>query len=145
MEARYRAYLADAVKRVGHGSTTGSHDLERVGQGVFRKGWLGVVPRDMIPARRPNSFLVCNLDTSRQSGTHWVCRYVDGRGKAAWHDPLGHTGVAQAGALREQLGAVSEWTEDDAEQGANEDNCGQRCLAALMTGGQLGEKAFLLL
>ena len=24
------------------------------------------------------------MDTSRQSGSHWVCRYVDGRGKAAY-------------------------------------------------------------
>ena len=144
MEARYRAYLADAVKRVGHGSTTGSHDLERVGQGVFRKGWLGVVPRDMIPARRPSSYLICNLDTSRGPGTHWVCRYVDGRGKAAWHDPLGHTGVAQAGALREQLGSV-EWTDDDAEQKQSEDNCGQRCLAALMAAKAGGMVDFMAL
>ena len=144
MQAQYSANLRDAVRRIGHGRTTSSHELERVGQGLFKHGWQGVVPRDRIPARKPNTYLICNLDQSgKQKLFHWVCRYVDSEGTVAWHDPLGKGGKAQRQPLVRQVN--SRWTEDDAEQGVTEDNCGQRCLAALMIAKQCGMEAFLAL
>jgi hypothetical protein len=137
--------LRDAIKRIGHGRTTNSHELERVGQGLFQRKWLGVVPRDKIPPRKPDSYLICNLDDSgTQTLYHWVCRYVTPQGKAIWHDPLGRDGEEQASALIQQLRNV-QWTEDDPEQDSEEDNCGQRCLAALRIAKELGAKAFLSL
>ena len=101
----------------------------------------------MIPARKPDSYLICNLDKSHggggTGGTHWVCRYVTPQGKALWHDPLGKDGAQQASALVQQVSA--QWTEDDAEQAESEDNCGQRCLAALRIAKEMGPSAFLLL
>ena len=138
------------MKRIGHGRTTNSHELERVGQGLFKRGWQGNVPRDMIPPATPNSYLICNLDKSgKQKLFHWVCRYVCGDGTIAWHDPLGSAGIAQAQPLRRQLRGKM-WTDDDnirdpSHQGNSQDNCGQRCLAALMIGKQFGMDDFLLL
>jgi hypothetical protein len=131
--------MRDAVRRIGHGRTTSSHELERVGQGLFKHGWQGVVPRDRIPAAKTGGYLICNLQTSQQGGSHWVCR-----AGSIWHDPLGAPGVAQAMKLRQQLGPVT-WTDMDAEQRESEDNCGQRCIAALMLAKQCGMQAFLLL
>jgi hypothetical protein len=112
---------------------------------MFKSKWLGVVPRDRIPPRKPDSYLICNLDDSgKQTLFHWVCRYVTPQGKAIWHDPLGHDGEEQASALIQQLSGV-EWTEDDAEQDSKEDNCGQRCLAALRIAKDMGTDAFLSL
>ena len=148
--AQYSTNLRDAVKRIGHGRTTNSHELERVGQGLFKRGWQGVVPRDMIPAAKQNSYLICNLDRSgKQKLFHWVCRYVDSDGEIAWHDPLGTAGIAQAQPLRQQLRG-KQWTDDHntrdaSHQGDSQDNCGQRCLAALMIGQQSGMDNFLLL
>jgi hypothetical protein len=89
--------------------------------------------------------LICNLDDSgKQTLFHWVCRYVTPQGKAIWHDPLGSSGEEQASALINQLSGV-EWTEDDPEQSDHEDNCGQRCLAALRIAKDMGAKAFLSL
>ena len=113
---------------------------------MFGKNFLGVVPRDRIPGRTKHSFLICNLDEadSERGGSHWVCRYVTRQGKVLWHDPLGVEGAEQAEPLVDQLSGV-QWTEDDAEQHPDEDNCGQRCLAALRIAKEMGPDAFLSL
>ena len=150
MQVQYQLNLRDAVKRIGHGRTTNSHELERVGQGLFKQGWQGIVPRDRIPHAKPNTYLICNLDKSgKQKLFHWVCRYVSGDSTIAWHDPLGSAGIAQAQPLRRQLRG-KHWTDDHntrdaSHQGDSQDNCGQRCLAALMIGKQFGMNDFLLL
>ena len=112
LQAQYQVNLRDAVKRIGHGRTTYSHELERVGQGLFKQGWQGVVPRDMIPPAKQNTFLISNLDKrGKQKLFHWVCRYVDSDGTIAWHDPLGSAGIAQPQQLRRQLRG-KQWTDD---------------------------------
>ena len=70
-------------------------------------------------------------------GTHWVCRC-----HGVWHDPLGSSGAAQRVQFERRV--QGRWTDQDIEQ-PDDNSCGQRCLAALMTGRQLGEQAFLLL
>ena len=70
---------------------------------------MGVVPRDMIPDAKQNSYLICNLDKSgKQKIFHWVCRYVDSDGEIAWHDPLGTAGIAQA---------ESDWSDHSSDDG----------------------------
>ena len=104
--------------------------------GVKLLGTIAVVAADEIPPK--TRFVIANLDDRGQPGSHWVCRY-DG----VWHDPLGTDGRTQRAAFVRRVG--SQWTDDDAEQARREDNCGQRCLAALMTGKQLDREAFRLL
>jgi len=82
--------------------------------------------------------LIANLDERSQPGTHWVCRY-----NGVWHDPLGSNGTGQRKGFERRV--QGSWTEDDPEQRRDEDNCGQRCLAALMVGVQLGDEGFALL
>ena len=73
---------------IGHDNTTSSLELDEVGKKLFGKRWLGVVPSDRVPPRRPDSYLIANLHTAAMPGLHWVCRYVDEHGNSAWHDPL---------------------------------------------------------
>jgi hypothetical protein len=123
-----------ARRAVGHDRTTNADALRRAG--VKLLGSIAVVAADEIPTDA--TFVIANLDERGQPGSHWVCRY-DG----LWHDPLGSGGRKQRAAFVRRVG--SQWTDDDAEQARREDNCGQRCIAALMTGKQLGRHAFKLL
>ena len=119
---------------MGHDRTTSADALRRAG--VKLLGTIAVVAADEIPPK--TRFVIANLDDRGQPGSHWVCRY-DG----VWHDPLGTDGRTQRAAFVRRVG--SQRTDDDAEQARREDNCGQRCIAALMTGKQLGRHAFKLL
>jgi hypothetical protein len=116
---------------------------------MFKSKWLGVVPRDRIPPRKKDSYLICNLDDSgKQTIFHWVCRYVTPKGEALWHDPLGESGADQASQLVRQVRAL--WTDEDnfddpSHQADAEDNCGQRCLAALRVAKEMGPDAFMSL
>jgi hypothetical protein len=141
--------LKDAIKRIGHAGTTNSHELDRVGADMFKGKFLGIVPRDRIPPRKKDSYLIANLDDSgKQSIYHWVCRYVTPKGEALWHDPLGESGADQASQLVKQVRAL--WTDEDnfddpSHQADAEDNCGQRCLAALRVAKKMGVDAFMSL
>jgi hypothetical protein len=90
-----------------------------------------------------------HLDTSgKQTIFHWVSRYITNEGDALWHDPLGESGAEQASELVKQVRAL--WTDDDnfqdpSHQADAEDNCGQRCLAALRIAKEMGSAAFMSL
>jgi hypothetical protein len=43
---------------IGHNDTTSSLELDEVGRKLFGKRWLGVVPSDRVPPRRPDSYLI---------------------------------------------------------------------------------------
>eukprot|EP01047_Picozoa_sp_COSAG01_P025527 COSAG01_NODE_1616_length_9720_cov_16.818314_8_plen_139_part_00 len=137
------------IQRIGHADTTNSQELDRVGRDLFKTKWLAVVPRDKVPARKKDSYLICNLDDSgKQTIFHWVCRYVTKEGEALWHDPLGESGADQASELVKQVRAL--WTDEDnfddpSHQADAEDNCGQRCLAALRIAKEMGPDAYMSL
>ena len=132
---------------IGHDDTTSSLELDKAGKKLFGKRWLGVVPSDRVPPRRPDSYLIANLHTAAMPGLHWVCRYVDSDGNSAWHDPLARLGQAQ----RQRHGFerhVRRWTAEDPaphDQEASEDNCGQRCLAALSVAKSGGFQSYVML
>ena len=132
---------------IGHGDTTSSLELDAAGKKLFGSRWLGVVPSDRVPSRRPDSYIIANLHTSTMPGLHWVCRYVDKAGNSAWHDPLAALGQAQ----RKRHGFerhVRQWTDEGEaahDQAPSEDNCGQRCMAALCVAQRGGFKSYVLL
>lgn len=54
------------------------------------KSFKGTFPRDMLP--RPKTFpfsAVCNLDTSTESGSHWVALYIGKDGIGYYMDSYG--------------------------------------------------------
>ena len=70
------------------------------------------------------------------------------KGEVRWHDPLGESGADQASELVKQVRAL--WTDEDnfedpSHQADAEDNCGQRCLAALRIAMEMGPDAYMLL
>ena len=80
------------------------------------------MPSNRIPAGKPDSFLIANLqaDAPGNPGSHWVHRYTNEDGISAWHDPLGTHGIEQRARFEQH---VNQWTDDDPEQGATTWKC----------------------
>ncbi len=87
--------------------------------------FLGCYTRDMIPKNmKATQCCICNTDTSRQAGTHWVAligqRYI--------YDSYNRT-LGGSFKNRKSLGnGVADQSDSLKHQ---ESNCGQRCIAAL--------------
>jgi len=95
---------------VGHAHTTGSIQLNQVGEKLFGELWDGALGRNEVQQKYKGGVALVNMDKKQYgqaSGTHWVCLV-----KGHFYDPLMPNGK-----------------EMDIEQGDNEQNCGQRCLA----------------
>lgn len=57
---------------------------------VLRRNFLGIFPSDMLPTQIPlPSSLIANLDTSKESGSHWVCFYFPQHGLPEYMDSYG--------------------------------------------------------
>ncbi len=120
-------------------------ELDKVGKKLFGKRWLGVVPSDRVPPRRPDPYFIANLHTAVMPGLHWVCSYVDSDGNSAWHDPLARLGQAQR-RHHDFERHVRQWTDEESaphDQEASENNCGQRCLVALSVAKSGGFKSYV--
>ncbi len=95
---------------LGHAHTTGSIELNRAGEKLFGDLWDGALGRNQVQQKYKGGVALVNMDKKQYgqaSGTHWIC-LVNGH----YYDPLLPNGI-----------------EMDIEQGDNEQNCGQRCLA----------------
>ena len=58
--------------------------------GILKYKYLGSFPADMIPEIIPhNTFFICNTDTSKRPGVHWVM-VANCRGKFFFGDSLGN-------------------------------------------------------
>ena len=96
-----------------HGHTTGSLELNQVGEKLFGNLWNGALGRNEVRQKYKGGVALVNMDKKQYgqaSGTHWIC-LVQGH----YYDPLLPNGE-----------------EMDIEQGDNEQNCGQRCVAYAM-------------
>lgn len=59
--------------------------------GNLRYKYLGSYPADLIPELIPNNtFLICNTDTSKRPGTHWVM-IANKEGRLFFGDSLGNS------------------------------------------------------
>ena len=127
---------------LGRGSTTaGELDTAAVKLGISR--FRGTWPADKCPKLSVSSSCILNTDTSGMAGTHWVALYTT-PSRILAYDSFGRRvkGLAPSFkrlSLRRQL--VD--TEYDAEQRFIEENCGQRCLAWILTAQQKGAAAAL--
>ena len=117
----YSGYLAEIEKSMGSGMTY-NDTLEKKGKSLFGPLFLGVYPKDKIPGLISRQSCIFNLDTSGQKGSHWCAMYKQGSRRYVY-DSFG----------RQVLGSGTSYTDPDAEQTDAEKNCGQRCIAWLLT------------
>ena len=98
----------------------------------------GVYMRDELPkteARRRECAIV-NFNTSRESGSHWVCYYKDGREQRIYFDSFGQITPIE---IQKHLKTKSEFANDtaviqrntDIVQAVNTRVCGHLCLFVL--------------
>ena len=59
---------------------------------IARRFFRGVFPKDKLPINvnhsQPGAFVI-NTDSSDGAGKHWVCLYLNGKGKAEYMDSFG--------------------------------------------------------
>ena len=127
MEQKYNKLLKDFEHVLGNG-TTYSNDLDAVGKKLFGKRFRGVFSSDTIPVLKNGDLLLANLDSSLESGSHWVA-IAKKAGKVYFYDSFGRPYDEIMPSIKGM--GVNEQKELDAEQKVAENNCGQRSLAWL--------------
>ena len=104
---------------------TGEYELKSCGRKLFGKSFRGVFASDEIPRTfKSRQSAIVNLDPRSSGGSHWIAMVAHQDQDNIVNDSFGRD------VLADQLPGV-QYTEDDAEQGFYENNCGQRCLAWL--------------
>ena len=126
----YHKKLKAEEKRLGEGLTY-EDDLRNRGKTLFGAKFNGVYAAD--ESRPFSGYSIINLDNSNEPGSHWVAEANN-----LIYDSFGRDGIL-SGSGRTQ------YTDPDAEQEVQEDNCGQRCIAWLRVYHEMGEKAAKLI
>ena len=129
-DKHYEAFLKDVERVIGHSDVTFSTTLHDLCVYLFQHKFMGVFAKDRLP-RQIKGYAIANLDSSDEPGSHWVAI-----GDNVIYDSFGRSLKGFGSRVR---------TEEDAEQGMLESNCGQRCIAWLLVFDNFGiEEAKLI-
>ena len=128
----YDRYVTMICEKMGDDITYENELKTMVKQLPFKGKFKGVHPRDKmekiiknIKNKKSNDqYHIFNLDTRAQGGSHW-CGCVISKGIAHIYDSFGRKIHVKKPAKHSDLG--------DREQDVAENNCGQRCVAWLLT------------
>ena len=111
--------------------TTYLDQLTEIGKANFGSKYHGTYSSDQIPKLQPHQCCILNLDKSTESGSHWIA-LARGSGKQCYvYDSFGRRGVTLIPSLKWQMPGRVIDSDNDAEQGVTEVNCGARCIAWL--------------
>ena len=80
---------------------------------------------------KTKTYAIVNLDDSTQVGSHWVA-IVKEKNKTYIYDSFGRKTYKILPELVQSGNGIIKETENDAEQGKEMEDCGQRSLASLM-------------
>ena len=130
-DSRYQRLLWDVVVPETSNTTTFARDLLRFGRTLFGTAFHGVYMRDEVPRfgrRRP--YAILNLDASHKNGSHWIALAFLRPKQLLVYDSFGSLHDMPEEILAKYPKSIP--TDPDAEQRADEKNCGQRCLAWLL-------------
>jgi len=133
----YKIILKQIQKILGN-STTDNIQLNEICNDLFKSKWLGCCSIDTIQDKK--GYQIINLDLSNGPGTHWIGSVNDGE-QTIIYDSFGDLNQLPRNKYIRILNP--KFTEDDKEQGLNESNCGQRCVAWLMVYDLLGKDVAL--
>jgi len=121
--------LSVIEQQLGKGSTN-NKQLDRYGKSLFGKRYIGTFTADTVPDIPVNHMAIVNLDKSGRPGTHWVALVKDRKDRVIVYDSYGRKTKKILPDLYGRGNTVD--TEYDAEQTKEEENCGARCMAALV-------------
>jgi len=138
-EQLYEKYLNSIENIHGSGETNGGQ-LHKIGKKMFKNKFRGVFPSDEIPVFRSGEYSIINLDSGDQPGSHWVA-CVKKNKKTYVYDSFGRKTIKIIPSLIQSGNGIIVESENDKEQARKEDNCGQRCLAALQVYNNHGVEA----
>ena len=133
-ESKYRSYLNLIESEIGINETD-SDQLTFVGKRYIGKNFIGCFPRDMIPKLKINQCCIVNEDIHTGPGFHWMALYRSKDGYL-FNDSFGRPHKKIMKNLKNRL--VFDADDTDREQKLKEMNCGQRCIAFLLTCYDLG-------
>ena len=130
----YETALEEFERRLGS-DTTYSDDLQKIAEEYLGKNnFVGVLCSDQLDvaeraAREGICYSICNLDTTAQTGSHWVGLFATSDKGLLVYDSFGRCNKK---ILPFGSAMLLEDTDRDAEQMDSEKNCGARALAWLM-------------
>jgi hypothetical protein len=145
---RYRRFVRAVSRVMGTTGVTYAENpvsanhasLEATGRRLFGARFKGVFMADQVPTLTPrHPYAIVNTEAT--PGRHWIgVAYIGGRPRVLVYNSLGKRLANLPRELWQKYpDAIT--TEPDAEQGVNEDNCGQRVLAWLLMLRWYGVKA----
>ena len=128
----YNILLSDIKKIIGN-HTTYSDDLTIIGQQILGDKFNGVFPSDKIPKLTNKSpYAIINLDTSKESGSHWVAIAKEENNDTYIYDSFGRRNKSIIPSLSTSGNGAIKDTDHDAEQKMNQLDCGARSLTWLI-------------
>ena len=141
----YNKILKTIVYPIAGNKSTYLQDLNGIGKKLLGVKFRGVYPSDKIPKLNDLSpYCILNLDTSKQSGSHWVALAKNGS-SSILYDSFGRDNKQIIPALRYSgNGRILNDTKDR-EQKIEETDCGARCLAWLIFFDKYGAENALLI
>ena len=126
----YNGILPEIERIMGKNSATNNIELSDIGNRIFGKKYIGTFSSDTIPKLKKNQMCIANLDTSKQTGSHWVSLYCNEMGRCYFYDSFGRK-VKSFKNIQKKNKILQEAQDYDAEQEYEESNCGQRSLCWL--------------
>ena len=136
-EKLYDDYLRQIEDKYGN-KETDTLQLNKMGKGLFGNKYIGTFPSDKIPIMKGGEYAIVNLDDSSKMGSHWVGLVKDHNNLSYVYDSFGRKTTKIIPALIQSGNGIIKMTENDAEQDKLEENCGQRCISALMVYNKYG-------
>lgn len=137
----YNQILNDYIYPLIGRDVTYDFQLMNIGKMLFDNKFKGVYPSDKIPKlTHKQPYAILNLDKSHEGGSHWVAVVKLKNGDIMLYDSFGrpHTTIIKS-LITSGNGSVIN-SELDAEQKIEENDCGARSLAFILTHHILGEK-----
>lgn len=141
----YNKLLKDIVKPISGDQTTYLTELMTIGKKFLGVKFKGVYPSDKIPKLNDLSpYAILNLDTSKESGSHWVA--IAKHGNITYlYDSFGRRDTQIIPNLQYSGNGRIQNTDRDVEQKINEMDCGARCIAWLIFFENWGVKCAILI
>lgn len=141
----YNKILQDIVKPISGDKTTYLNEILGIGKKLLGIKFKGVYPSDKIPKLNDLSpYAILNLDTSKESGSHWVAIAKYGN-KTYLYDSFGRKDTQIIPNLEFSGNGRIINTDNDIEQNINQMDCGARSLAWLLFFDKFGSKCALLI
>jgi hypothetical protein len=162
---RVNERLLKKVEQIIGNKTTSNTDLDKIGKYLFQKKYLGTFAADKFPqcrcrsssgipktlAQTPNprggcrgdclGYCILNLDKTGMPGSHWVACINLGK-TILVYDSFGRkTSNILKNVFRSNIKILD--SNYDIEQEIHEDNCGARCITAILLYDEYGKDIFL--